>query len=387
MRPVYISGIGQTPSGEHWDKNALDLAYSAAQSALAGQTAPIGAVYVANALSAALGNQSNLAPAVAAAVGLAGVETLSIDAGAAAGGLALRQAMLAVAAGVYEAVLVVGVEKVSDVLDERREAALALTMDADWEAFHGVTATAQWAMLMRLYMYEYAVPAAAFAPFPVNAHANAVKNPNALYRFPISADKYAGAAAVAAPLGLLDCSTEVDGAAAVVVTAQPGAGQPAIRIAGSGVASAPVALASRPALLRLEAVAVSYERALTQAGIDRSAVDVLDVYDPHAISAILALEAMGYADTGTGYTLGAAGAITPSGSVPLALTGGCKARGNLLGALGVAQLVELTQQLRGSAVTQVADARVAVAQCMAGVGVTVVTHVLVRDEPAAAARG
>ena len=379
MRPVYIAGIGQTSIAEHWDKTAQDLAHDAASQALQGYTGAIGAVYVANALSAALGNQSNLAPAVAAGLGLRGVETLTIEAGGAAGGMAIRQAQLAVAAGVVDAVLVVGVEKVSDVLDERRESALALSMDADWEAFHGVTVTAQWAMLMRSYMHTYALGAQAFAPFPVNAHANAVHNKHALYRFAISADKYQSAAAVAAPLGLLDCSTEADGAAAVLISATPPATGTVIRIAGSAVASDTVALHARADLLALDAVRWSFERAMAQAGVERSDVDVFELHDPHAIAAILAFEAMGYAAGGTGYLLGSSGAIRPDGSVPVALAGGCKARGNLLGGLGVLQIVELTQQLQGKAATQVADARVGLAQCMSGIGSTVATHILVRD--------
>jgi len=378
MRPVYIAGIGQTSIAEHWDKTAQDLAHDAASQALHGYTGAIGAVYVANALSAALGNQSNLAPAVAAGLGLRGVETLTIEAGGAAGGMAIRQAQLAVAAGVVDAVLVVGVEKVSDVLDERRESALALSMDADWEAFHGVTVTAQWAMLMRSYMHTYAIGAQAFAPFPVNAHANGVHNKHALYRFAINADKYQSAAAVAAPLGLLDCSTEADGAAAVLISATPPVGA-VIRIAGSAVASDTVALHARAELLQLDAVRWSFERAIAQAGVERSDEGVFEVTDPHALAAILAFEAMGYAASGTGHLLGSSGAIRPDGSVPVALAGGCKARGNLLGALGVLQIVELTQQLQGNAPTQVADARVGLAQCMSGIGSTVATHILVRD--------
>jgi acetyl-CoA C-acetyltransferase len=379
MRPVYIAGIGQTSIAEQWDKTAQDLAHDAASQALQGYTGAIGAVYVANALSAALGNQSNLAPAVAAGLGLRGVETLTIEAGGAAGGMAIRQAQLAVAAGVVDAVLVVGVEKVSDVLDERRESALALSMDADWEAFHGVTVTAQWAMLMRSYMHTYALGAQAFAPFPVNAHANAVRNKHALYRFAISADKYQSAPAVAAPIGLLDCSTEADGAAAVLISATPPATGTVIRIAGSAVASDTVALHARADRLQLDAVRWSFERAMAQAGVERSDVDVFELHDPHAIAAVLAFEAMGYAAGGTGYLLGSSGAIRPDGSVPVALAGGCKARGNLLGGLGVLQIVELTQQLQGKAATQVADARVGLAQCMSGIGSTVATHILVRD--------
>jgi acetyl-CoA C-acetyltransferase len=180
---------------------------------------------------------------------------LTIDAGGAAGGLAIRQAMLAVASGVYDAVAVVGVEKVSDVLDEQREAALALTTDGDWEGLHGVTLTSQWAMLMRKYMHDYAVARADFAAFPVNAHANAVANQHALYRFAITPDKVKNAGMVADPLSLLDCATVADGAAAVIISAHPHASNGrAVRIAGSGVASDAIALHERADMLDLVAV-------------------------------------------------------------------------------------------------------------------------------------
>jgi acetyl-CoA C-acetyltransferase len=383
MRPVYIGGIGQTVVAEHWQRSWVSLAQQAAEQALAQHavTPTVGAVYVANALGAALGIQSDMAPVVAATLGLTGVETLSIDAGGAAGGLAIRQAMLAVAAGAHEAVLVVGVEKVSDVLDERRESALALTTDTDWEAAHGVTLTAQWAMLMRRYMHEYAVEAADFASFPVNSHANAVPNKAALYRFAISADKLKSAGMIAAPLGLLDCSTVADGAAAVIITAHPDAqvGRQ-VRIVASTVASDVVALHDRPDLLDLQGVRTGFTRALAQAQLNRDDIDVADISDPHGIAAVLGLEAMGFAARGTGVLLGQTGAITPSGSIPLALSGGCKARGDVLGALGVYQVVEMTAQLRGTAPTQVPGARVALAQCMSGIGNSVVTHILQGEE-------
>jgi acetyl-CoA C-acetyltransferase len=341
---------------------------------------PIGALYVANALGAALGQQSNLAPAIAGAAGLHGCETLTIDAGGAAGGLAIRQAMLAVASGMYDAVAVVGVEKVSDVLDERREAALALTTDGDWEGLHGVTLTSQWAMLMRKYMHDYAVASADFAAFPVNAHANAVANRHALYRFAITSDKVKTAGMVAAPLSLLDCATVADGAAAVIISAHPhDSNARAVRIAGSGVASDAIALHERADMLDLVAVRLATTRALQQANLTINDVNALDMTDPHAICAVLTLEAMGYTPRGTATTLGASGAIRVNGTVPLALTGGCKARGDVVGALGVYQIVELTAQLRGTAANQVANATVALATCSAGITSTVVTHVLVAE--------
>ena len=381
MRPVYIAGTGLTAVGELWERTALSLATEALRAAMTeSPQQAIGALYVANALGAALGQQSNLAPAIAAATGLHGCETLTIDAGGAAGGLAIRQAMLAVASGAYEAVAVVGVEKVSDVLDEQREAALALTTDGDWEGLHGVTLTSQWAMLMRKYMHDYAVASIDFAAFPVNAHANAVANRHALYRFAITPDKVKNAGMVADPLSLLDCATVADGAAAVIISAQPHASTArAVRIAGSGVASDAIALHERADMLELAAVRLATSRALHQANLTINDVQALDMTDPHAICAVLTLEALGYTPRGTATTLGASRAIQSTGSVPLALTGGCKARGDVVGALGVYQIVELTAQLRGTAANQVANATVALATCSAGLASTAVTHVLVAE--------
>ncbi|MFM7678326.1 MAG: thiolase C-terminal domain-containing protein, partial [Roseiflexaceae bacterium] len=119
------------------------------------------------------------------------------------------------------------------------------------------------------------------------------------------------------------------------------------------------------------------QRALTQAGCALTDVQLYDLDDAHGICAVLALEAMGITPRGSGTTLGSTGAIQPAGSVPLALAGGCKARGDVVGALGVYQLVELTAQLRGTATTQVPGATVAMAVCMAGIANTAVAHVLI----------
>src|SRR5262245_4929255 len=138
MANVYIIGAGATPVAEHWERTAASLALEAVLEAL-GSLAParIGAVYVANGLGAALGTQANLGPSVAAACGMTGIETINVEAAGASGGVALRQAYLAIAGGAFDLVVVVGVEKVTDVLDGRLEAGLALATDVDWEATHG----------------------------------------------------------------------------------------------------------------------------------------------------------------------------------------------------------------------------------------------------------
>ena len=383
MRQVYIVGTGQTAVAEHWDRTAAALAAEALSGAL-GALAPerVGALYVANALGGTLQVQSQLGPAIAAA-GLRGVEAFAIDAAGASGGVALRQAYMAIASGAYDLVAVVGVEKVTDVLDGRLEAGLALAGDADWEAIHGTTATAQWALLMRRYMHQYGYDALDFAPFPVNAHANGVANPQALYRFPITIDKVRSAGMVADPLGMLDCSTVADGAAVVLLSSAGLArelGGPLVRVAGSAVATDAVALHSRQDPLWLEAAARSSAVALRGAGVTQQGIHVLELTDPHGITAVLALEACGFAERGAGVQLAREGGITPSGATPLATGGGSKARGDTVGANGVYQVVELMRQLRGSAgKAQVAHARVALAQCLGSIGATAATHILIAE--------
>ena len=384
MRQVYIVGTGQTPVAEHWTRTATSLATEALTGAL-GPVAPeqVGALYVANALGGALQVQAQLGAAIADAAGMRGVEAYTLEAGGASGGVALRQAYLAVAGGAYDLVAVVGVEKITDVLDGQLETGLAMAADADWEAIHGATLTAQWAMLMRRYMHEYGCEAADFAPFPVNAHANGAANPAALYRFPISVDKVRSSAPIADPLVMLDCATAADGAAVLLLAGEglarelPG---PRIRIAGSAVATDTLALHSRPDPLWLDAAARSATTALRAAGLAPTDVDVLELTDMHGIVAALALESCGFAERGAAVRLALEGALAPGGTIPLATGGGCKARGDTVGANGVYQVVDLVRQLRGQGgKAQAPSAQVAFAQCLGGVGATAAVHILIGE--------
>ena len=384
MQQVYIAGTGQTPVGEHWEVTAQTLAVRALRQALGAiNAAQIDALYVANGFGAALRTQTDFAPIIAAAAGFNRIEAFTIAANGASGGVALRQAYLAIASGAFDAVAVVGVEKVTDVVEGRLEAGVALSTDGDWEGIHGATPTALWALLMRRYMHEHGYSPADFAPFPVNAHSNALKNANALYRFPISAEKVGGGAMVADPLSLLDSSTMADGAAAVILVGERLAREmetKLVRIAGSAVATDTLALQRRAAPLALAAAQRSAQAALAAAKITQAEVNVLELSDPHGIAAVLALEANGFAERGAGVQLGKEGAITPTGVLPLATAGGFKARGDVGGANGIYQVVELTQQLRGEAgVTQIANPRVAFAQCLGGIGATAATHILMSE--------
>jgi len=384
MRNTYIVGSGTTPVGEHWDTTLAQLATRALADARTELPPAPEALFVANAHAPELAGQALLGAYLASAAQLGEIEAIRIEAGGASGGAALRQATLAVASGAYDIVAVLGVEKTTDLLDGAVEAALALELDGDWEAAAGLTLTAGWALLMHRYMHQYGYEAADFVPFPVNAHRNAAANPQAQYRSAIKPEQVLRSVPVAAPIVMLDSSTPADGAAAVLVAAEHVAREldgPRVRIGGSAVASGPHALHARSDLLWLSAVEAASRRALRQANMRHDKVDVLDLSDQHAIVAALALEACGFAERGSAPRLAAEGAIARDGVLPLATFGGCKARGDAGGALGVYQVAELARQLRGEAgAAAVPDARVAFALCLGGLGSTAAAHVLIREE-------
>lgn len=390
MQNVYIIGVGNTPVGEHYPLSLNDLAFESLRHALKDIPQPpdpsrIQSLYVANAMGDTLAGRSHLGTVLATAAGLNDIEALRVEAAGASGGVALHQATCAIASGVKDLVAVLGVEKVTDRLQCAQEASIALALDSEFEAEQGVTLASQWAMLMRRYMYEYGYEVENFAPFPVNAHANGVGNPDALYRFPMKASSYLKAGQIASPLNMLDCSTLADGAASLLLASEALVremeGVRPVRIAAHTLATDALALHERSDPLWLGAAQRSAEEAFRRAKVRPTDVDVLELSDPHSIAAALALEACGFVERGTAPRHAAEGGIAVGGTTPIATAGGYKSRGDIGGATGVYQVVELVRQLRGTAPSaQVADARVGFAQCLGGVGATAVTHILVSDE-------
>jgi len=385
MREVVISGVGQVAAGEHWETSLRHLALHAIQGALADAGQPrVDALYVGNMLSGELTGQEHLGALVADFAGLRGVEALKVEAADAAGAAAVRMGYLAVASGAVDTVVVVGVEKMTDAPGQEVLAALSMASDADFEASQGISSVALAALLMRRYMHEYGYERKAFAPFAVNAHRNGSNNPNALFRFPLKAERFASASPICDPISLFDSAPSCDGAAAVVL-APAGAvqgGSPAvIRVAASAVATDTIALHDRRDPLVLDGANLSAGRAYRQAGVGPGDIDLVELHDSFGIMAALSLEAAGFAAKGKGVQLALDGEIAIDGQVPISTMGGLKARGNPTGATGVYQIVEVAQQLREQAgANQVAGAQTGMAQSIGGSGATVITHILQRTQ-------
>lgn len=384
MRDVSVIGIGQVAVGDLWEKPIYFLAVDAMLAALQdARVEQIDSVYIGNMLSSTLAGQDLLSGLATDQVGLRGVEAVKIEAACSSGGAAFREAYLAVASGLINFALVCGVEKMLDHPGEEITEGLVSAADADWESAMGDTFVAINARLMQRYMYEYKIKHEDFAPFPINAHHNAVNNPNAMLRYEVTREKFNKARMIADPINLLDCSPVCDGAAAAILCPTELARQFSpfpVRVRASALATDSLALHDRHNLLALEAVALSAKKAFAQAQLTPADINFFEVHDAFSITAVASLEASGFAEPGQGVRLGLDGEIGLTGKLPLCTMGGLKARGHPVGATGMYQIVEAMMQLRGLAgKNQVKDAAIGMAQNIGGSGSNVVTHIFERE--------
>lgn len=386
MTNVVIAGIGQTKVGEHWDRSLRELAYQAIEAAQKEARGLVPqALFVGNLLAPAVSKQAHLGALIADFAGLTGIEAYTLEAAGASGAAALRAGYLAIKSGLVNVALIVGVEKTTDQVGAELEAAIAASLESDYEAAQGLTPTAQAALVMKRYFHEFEVPVQGLAGFPVTAHANAAHNPRAMFPKAIKPSLYGRVGMLSDPLNLFDAAPDADGAAAVILTRAellpPNRPHPQVHIAGSAVATDTMALHDRPNPLDFRAARISVSRVCHQAGIDIHQMDFFELHDSYSIYAALCLEAAGFATRGRGWLLAEEGQIGLEGDIPTATMGGLKARGNPWGAAGIYQVVESVLQLRGEAgANQIPAAEWGLVQSLGGPASTAITHILHRNQ-------
>jgi acetyl-CoA C-acetyltransferase len=385
MRGVAILGIGQTKIDEHWDLSLREIGGNAAFVAMQDAGVDkVDALFVGNMLSPIIDGQNQLGTYFSDWIGLWKQEAMKVEAACASGAAALRAGLMAVSAGEIESALIVGVEKMTDKAGHDITAALATAADADYEVEQGISFVGINALIMRRYMHEFGWEHADFAPFSINAHANAMHNPFARLHQKINVDQFENSSMVATPINLMDASPIGDGAAAVIIVpAEKVAslkGKPRVMVAGSASATDAIAVHSRKDPLFLSAAYESSKRAYKMANVEPKDIDVFELHDAFSIMSALSLEACGFAERGKGVRLGLDNEISPNGRVPVCTRGGLKARGHPVGATGIYQIVEVVQQLRGECgKTQVDGAKIGMAQNIGGSGATIVTHILTAE--------
>ncbi len=382
MRDVAVIGIGQTKVDENWQKSLRELAGDAALTAMAdAQVAQVDSIYIGNMLSSVANLQDLLGTMVADWIGQRFTDSIKLESACSSGGAAFRAGYLAVASGEIDIALVVGAEKMTDSPGAEITAGLATAADADWEVDNGVSFVALNALIMKRYMYEYGWKGMDFAPFSINAHANAVHNPHARFRRAIDESQFIESPMICDPINLMDASPIGDGAAAVVLARAdmlpPNSKH--IHVVGSAAATDTLAAHDRKHPIRLIAAEKSSQAAYQQAGIQPEDINVFEYHDAFTIMAALSLEASGFAELGRAPALSKNGDIKIDGRIPVATLGGLKARGHPVGATGMYQIVEVIQQLRGDAgKTQITNHEFGMTQNIGGSGSNIVTHIFKR---------
>ncbi|MGA3257986.1 MAG: thiolase domain-containing protein [Bryobacteraceae bacterium] len=383
MRPVAIVGIGKTAFGAFADRDLRSLAVEAGEKCLRNAhaaPAQVESFYLGNFAGPAFVGQNHLAPYVSTALGIYGVPSTRIEAACASSGSAFFHAWTEVAAGVYDLVLVVGVEKMTSQPTARVSQILAEAGDCSGEMKVGSTFASLFAMIARRHMYEFGTRKEHLSMVAVKNHAAGALNPDAHMRKVITLEQAMKAKPIAEPLNLYDCSLVSDGAAAVLLaplerarefTAKP------VRVLGIAQCSDYVALDQKADIVTFPAVRRAGEQAYRMAGVTPREIEFAELHDCFTIAEIVATEDLGFVEKGQGGPYAFAGCTALRGERPVNTSGGLKSKGHPVGATGVAQICDLVLQIRGEAgERQIERHSLALAENLGGSGATCVVTIL-----------
>jgi acetyl-CoA acetyltransferase len=371
MSDTYIAGAAMTPFGRHNGTLAPELAQRAILKAVQDgeiELEDIQAVYCANVFGGMI-----LGQVIVRDLGLRGIPVYNIENACASGATAVHLARHAIMAGQYDTVLVFGIEQ----LTQLGGGTIPLQLNDHMTALYakaGMVLPAVYAMRATRYLHERDATPADLAAIAVKNRFHGSLNEYAQQRTETTVEEVLASRMVAEPLTLLQCCpSQVDGAAALVLTTRDRTGRKPVKILGSAVQSG-MRETHDDNILDAEITARAARLAYEQAGLGPTDVDVVELHDAFTIAELLYYEALGLAKEGDGIELLRSGATRIGGRVAVNPSGGLLAKGHPLGATGVAQMVELTWQLQGRAgKRQTNDPKVGLAQCTGG-GIAGVDH-------------
>jgi acetyl-CoA C-acetyltransferase len=317
--------------------------------------------------------------------GLLDIPVSRLENACATGNDAMRHGVMAVASGYYDVVLVLGADKVRETSSRSTFWDwMSMTRDMAWDFPLGLVAPANFALHAARYLHESPATREHMAMVAVKNHHNGVNNPKARLRFEITMEQALAAPTIVTPFGLYDCAPQSDGAAALVIAADDVVDRFTDRpvwIRGVGLGLDSVMHQHKPDLTTFPATTRAAKQAFGMAGLIPADVDVAEVHDFFTGIELISYEDLGFAERFGAYKLVEAEVTAVGGSLPVNPSGGLKAKGHPPGATGVAQCVELFQQLRGEAVNQVDGARIALAHNIGGP--TAVSAVTILEGPEA----
>jgi acetyl-CoA acyltransferase len=369
-----ITGVGMTSFGKHMDRSLKDLAGEAIDLAIAdagvGQD-EIEMAFIGNAMASIVtGQVSIVGQTILRERGFSRIPVYNIDNACASSSSALALASQAIRAGDVKTVLVCGVEKLYAAERERAYIALNGAADVDIVEQSGIDIGSQSVFVAAIYPERFARYADAYglqaedlAQISVKNRANAAENPLAQYRKALTVEEVLGSRTIAEPLTALMCAPIGDGASAVILRAaehaESGPSAPVwLRASSIAMGASPGAESS---------IRWAAERAYAAAGIGPEDIDLAEVHDSISFNEMLAYEELGFCEPGDGARLVREGATATDGPIPVNTSGGLESRGHPVAATGLAQVLELSMQLRGEAgPRQIDGARIGLAENAGG---------------------
>lgn len=412
-RGVAVIGAGMSQFGAFKEKDSRDLFVAAFRETLAQvqkgiDPREIEAIYVGNLSGDCFEGQAHIAPLMAEWVGLNPRPATRTEDACASSGVALREGIIAIASGIYDIVLVSGVEVMNKLTTAMVTDTLAAAADAIYEVPMGATFPSLYAQIATAHMAKYGTTEEQFMKIGIKNHANGALNPKAHFNVSIRdimSSRIAKAKGrggpipswtdemeflkdpsanpiVAWPMKLFDCSPITDGAACAILVAEEIARNftdTPIYIIGTGQASDAQALHGRKDMTSLKAARLAADQAYGMAGVTPEDIQFAEVHDCFTIAEVLATEDLGFFKPGEGPKAAEEGRTARDGDKPINTSGGLKAKGHPVGATGVGQVVEVWEQMSGHAgLRQVPGVNLGLTHNVGASGSTVTVHIFER---------
>jgi acetyl-CoA C-acetyltransferase len=329
-------------------------------------------------------HQAHIAPLLLDWIGLLPIPAYRTEGACASSSVALRTALFAIASGMYDVVLVGGVEKMTHLSTTGVTEILAMASDFPFEQWHGISFPGIFGLMAVAHMNKYGTTEEQLAMVAVKNHEHGALNPKAHFQKRITVDDVLSSRPVAWPLKLYDCCPRSDGASCIVLTSPKMARKftdTPVNIIGSGQAQDTLSLFEREDFTTMKVTRLAAQQAYDMAKLGPTDIDVAELHDCFTIAEVMAYEDLGLCKPGEGGKLVQDGATKLGGRIPTNTSGGLKAKGHPVGATGVAQACEIYLQLTNQAgQRQVSGAEIGLTENVGGSASTGVVHIYKRGD-------
>src|SRR5918998_2889054 len=380
VEKVCVLGAGSTKYGK-LNESIIEISLNASKDAIdsAGITPrDIKAGYISNVFGVA-DHQVHMAPVIMSNLGIPDVPGLTIESACGSGSVMFREAYANIAAGFYDCVIALGVEKVTHTGTARSTTLFSYCSDFFYEGGNGASFPGLFASIARSYMTKYKADEEDLARVAVKNHENGLLNPKAHVRKKITVEDVLKSPVVASPLKLYDCCPFSDGASALILCNEEFAkksGKPYVEVIGSGRGGSPAAVQGRKDIDTIPSTIIAANQAYKMAGITPADIDFAEVHDCFTIAEIIDIEDLGFFQKGTAAHAVREGATRRNGEIPINPSGGLKSKGHPIGATGIGQVVEVFEQFTGKAGERtVKNAETALTHNFGATGASAAVHI------------